>query len=289
MLEAGYAAVGEFHYLHHRTGGGAYGNIAEMSERILAAADATGIGLTHLPVLYTYGGAGEAPLSGGQLRFGCDSNRFARLMTSVGEAMHDAPPDWVLGVAPHSIRATSPEQLRDIARIHPRGPVHIHAAEQDREVREVMDWLGARPVEWLLENAPVDDRWCLIHATQMTEEETCALAASGAVAGLCPITEANLGDGIFDGSRYLESGGLFGVGSDSNVLISLTGELRQLEYSQRLSHRKRNVMVSDRPSTGYSLYRSVLAGSARALGRNAGIAFQELLGDVRRLLIRCVS
>ena len=280
MQEAGYAAVGEFHYIHHQTGGTPYDDIAELSSRIFAAASAAGIGLTHLPVLYSYGGAGKAPLSEGQLRFGNDVERFGTLVEAARIGMTALPPDARLGIAPHSLRATSPDDLATVLAHHADGPVHIHIAEQPKEVTDVEGWLGVRPVEWLLDNAPVDDRWCLIHATHMNEAETRAMAASGAVAGLCPITEANLGDGPFNGATYLEAGGAFGIGSDSNVNISLIEELRTLEYSQRLRDLARNVMVRGEGSVGHALYTSVARGGAAALARDAGEIAEGRLADL---------
>ncbi|WP_233712956.1 formimidoylglutamate deiminase [Amaricoccus solimangrovi] len=266
MLEAGFAAVAEFHYLHHRPGGGAYDNPAEMSERIAAAAAAAGIGLTLLPVLYTYGGAGAAPLDGGQLRFGCDLDRYLALIA----ARPRLAADGVVGTAPHSLRATTPDELRALTASGAPGPRHIHAAEQVEEVAQIKAWLGTRPVDFLLSEIGLDPRWCLIHATQMTETETRELAVSGAVAGLCPITEASLGDGIFNGPDFLAAGGTFGLGTDSNIQIGLSAELRQLEYSQRLRDRARNVLAPAGASTGAALYEGALRGGARALGRETG-------------------
>jgi formiminoglutamate deiminase len=233
----------------------------------VAAAEATGIGLTLLPVLYSHGGAGGAALAGGQRRFGCDLDGFLRLRERAGAGL---AADAVLGTAPHSLRATTPDQLAALAAAVPTGPMHIHAAEQVPEVEQVTAWLGARPVEFLLDRVGLGARWCLIHATQMTEAETAGLAASGAVAGLCPVTEANLGDGIFNGDAYLGAGGRLGVGSDSNVRISLAEELRGLEYSQRLAHRARNVLAPPGGSVGATLYAAALAGGAQALARPAG-------------------
>jgi len=280
MLEAGYAAVAEFHYVHHRPGGGTYDNIAELSDRIFAAAVTTGIGLTHLPVLYTYGGADRAALAGGQLRFGCDLQRFQKLLDAARGAMKTLPGDFAIGMAPHSLRATAPEQYGEIAMLGRDGPIHIHAAEQQKEVRDIEAWLGARPVQWLLDNTDVDANWCLIHTTHMTDQETVSLARSGATAGLCPITEANLGDGVFNGPAYLDAGGCFGVGSDSNIRISLSEELRQLEYSQRLRHEARNVMATGSASTGSLLYDRALNGGARALQRNCGALETDRLADM---------
>lgn len=270
MAEAGYAAVAEFHYLHHGVGGVAYADLAEMSARIAAAAAETGLGLTHLPVLYERGGCDGRALTAGQLRFGNDPERFARLWQGAAKSLADLPPDTVLGVAPHSLRAASPEGLALAAGLSPTTPIHIHVAEQMAEVAEVQAATGLRPVQWLLENHALNSRWCLIHATQMLPEETEAMARSGAIAGLCPITEANLGDGIFDGVRFRAAGGRFGVGSDSNVRISLSEELRLLEYSQRLAGKGRAMLADPGRSTGRVLYEEACAGGALAGGRDAG-------------------
>ncbi len=270
MQEAGYASVGEFHYVHHQRGGAHYSDVAELSNRIFAAASTTGIGLTHLPVLYTYGGAGMAPLAAGQLRFGNDVDSFVNLVDHARAGLSHLPSDATMGVAPHSLRATSPKDLTRIAAQFQNEPIHIHIAEQPKEVHDIQNWLGARPVEWLLGHAEVNANWCFIHATHLNEDETKRMAASGAVAGLCPITEANLGDGPFNGPVYLNAGGAFGVGSDSNVNISLVEELRTLEYSQRLRDIARNVMVVGEGSVGHTLYTGAARGSAQALGRNAG-------------------
>jgi len=282
MQEAGFAAVAEFHYLHHAPGGGAYADPAEMAARIAAAAAATGIGLTLLPVLYAQAGADGAALAGGQLRFGCDLDRYEALHAAALRHVAALPPDARIGVAPHSLRAVAPEALAALVAAHPTGPAHIHAAEQPAEVAEIEARLGARPVAWLL-GAGVDARWCLIHATHMTPAETRGLAASGAVAGLCPVTEANLGDGLFDAPRFLAAGGGFGVGTDSNVRIALAEELRLLEYGQRLRDGTRNALL-DRPgSSGAALYAGALAGGARALDRPAGAIRPGLVADLLAL------
>jgi len=277
MLEAGYAAVAEFHYLHHAPGGTPYADPAELAHRIVAAAAASGIGLTLLPVLYTWGGADRTPLAGGQHRFGNDLDPFLALHARAGEGL---AADGRLGAAPHSLRASTPDDIRALAAAFPDGPMHIHAAEQVQEVDEVVAWLGARPVEVLLDQIGIGPRWCLIHATQMTKAETTRLAASGATAGLCPITESNLGDGIFDGARYLAAGGAFGLGSDSNVRIALGEELRTLEYSQRLRDRARNILAAPETSVGRTLYDAALAGGARALGRDSGALRPGALADL---------
>ncbi|WP_269931687.1 formimidoylglutamate deiminase [Aminobacter sp. HY435] len=264
MLEAGFTRVGEFHYLHHDRDGSTYANIAEMAERVAAASTETGIGLTLLPVFYAHSSFGGAPANPGQRRFINDTNRFARLFEKCSEALKGID-GAVLGLAPHSLRAATPEELAAVTAMT-RGPIHIHIAEQVKEVEDCIAWSGARPVEWLLGHSNVSGRWCLIHATHMTETETIALARTGAVAGLCPITEANLGDGVFSAPLFAEHGGRFGVGSDSNVEISVGGELRMLEYSQRLAHRARNVLAAAGQSTGRALFDAALAGAAQALG-----------------------
>ena len=270
MQEAGYASVGEFHYLHHQPGGTPYDDIGELSARVASAAASSGIGLTHLPVLYTYGGAGQLPLSEGQARFGNTVGQYNELVSQAKSAVSQLPDDCRVGISPHSLRATSPDDLSALLAAHQSGPVHIHIAEQPKEVADIESWLGARPVEWLLANTNVTPDWCLIHATHMTTQETEAMAKSGAVAGLCPVTEANLGDGPFNGPAYLNAGGAFGIGSDSNVLISLTEELRTLEYSQRLRDVARNVIVVGEGSVGDTLYSGAAKGGAQALGREAG-------------------
>lgn len=268
MAESGFAAVCEFHYLHHPVGGGTYADAGEMSARIAAAAGETGFGLTHLPVIYEQGGVDGRALQGGQLRFGSSPDTYARILESARSALAHLP-DARLGVAPHSLRAVSRETLARAAGMVPNGPVHIHIAEQVAEVTEVQAAWGARPVDWALANLGLDARWCMIHATQMTPSETAALAKTGAVAGLCPITEANLGDGIFDAPGWLAANGAFGVGTDSNVRISLAEELGLLEYTQRLNLKARAV-IADTRSTGRLLWDGATAGGAQAAGRQTG-------------------
>lgn len=280
MLEAGYASQAEFHYVHHTPGGDPYEQIDELSQRHLAAAKLTGIGYTHLPVLYMQGGLDGRALQGGQLRFGCDIDQFQALHSAIEDRLASLPADFAQGVAPHSLRAVSQEGLHAAVALSPGHPIHIHAAEQIGEVREVEDALGARPIRWLLDNMPVDKHWCFIHATQMDEAEVDDLACSDAVAGLCPITEANLGDGIFDAARFLRGGGRFGIGSDSNVMIALGEELRMLEVSQRLRDKRRVVLSNDAcPSNGRYLYERAAAGGAQAIGRNSGKIAVGALAD----------
>ncbi|KEC71186.1 UNVERIFIED_ORG: formiminoglutamate deiminase [Rhizobium esperanzae] len=271
MLEAGFSRVGEFHYLHHDRDGGAYANIAELAERIGAASQETGIGLTLLPVFYAHSGFGGAQPIDGQRRFINSLDSFERLMEGC-RAVAGRLDGAELGLAPHSLRAATPEELASVVPLAGDGPIHIHVAEQVKEVEDCVAWSGARPVQWLLDHMPVDERWCLIHATHMTEDETLRMAKSGAIAGLCPITEANLGDGAFAAPLFLDEGGRYGIGSDSNVRISLPEELRQLEYSQRLALRARNVIAAPGGSTALSLFNQALAGGGAALKAPAGIA-----------------
>ena len=265
MLEAGFTSVCEFHYLHHDAQGQAYADPAEMSARIFAAAEETGISLTHLPVFYAHGGFGPQPAGDGQRRFLHGIDAFAALVQSC-DAM--ARPQDRVGLAPHSLRAATMDQITRLAQAFPNRPFHIHIAEQVQEVQDCLGHIGQRPVDYLLSHAPVGPDWCLIHATHLTPAETAAIAASGAVAGLCPITEANLGDGIFPAEAFLGAQGRFGIGTDSNVNITAAGELQMLEYSQRLGTRARNV-CADHGHTGGRLFRGALSGGAQALGVGA--------------------
>ena len=271
MLESGFTRVGEFHYLHHDCDGTTFVNIAETSAAVFAAAGDSGIALTHLPVFYAHSGFGSAAPTHGQRRFVNDIDRYTHILEGARAMARDLP-DAVVGIAPHSLRAVSPEALSALVALSPVGPVHIHIAEQTHEVDDCIAWSGARPVEWLLANAAVDARWCLVHATHLIDLEITGLAASGAVAGLCPITEANLGDGIFPALEFDGAGGRFGIGSDSNVLIDATEELRLLEYGQRLTRQSRNVLVGSSRHTGYSLYANAVTGGAAALGVTEGLA-----------------
>ena len=269
MLEAGFTRVGEFHYLHHAPDGRPYDDIAEMAGRICQAAHETGIGLTLLPSFYAHGGFGGAAALPGQRRFVCDLDGFARLLEASRAALARLE-DADIGIAPHSLRAVTPEELAAIVTLADGAPIHIHAAEQVKEVDDCLAWSGQRPVAWLLDNAALDRRWCLIHATHMTADETTRLAASGATAGLCPMTEASLGDGTFNATQFTAAGGHFGIGTDSNILIGVTDELRQLEGSQRLRDRVRNALSAGGGSTGEFLYARAAAGGAKALATGAG-------------------
>ncbi len=270
MLESGFTRVGEFHYLHHAEDGRGYANPAEMASRVAAAATETGLGLTLLPVFYAHSDFGGAAPVPAQRRFLHDLDGFARLLEGCAEALATTP-DAVLGLAPHSLRACTPQQLQALVGMA-AGPIHIHIAEQTREVDACLAWSGQRPVQWLYDHAPVDARWCLVHATHVDAREVQQMAASGAVVGLCPITEANLGDGLFPMRDYVQAGGRFGVGSDSNVLIDAAEELRLLEYGQRLQLRGRNVLSPGAVSSGRWLYQQAAEGAAQALGEQAGLA-----------------
>ena len=280
MLEAGYAAVAEFHYVHHQPGGTPYDNLAELSCRIVAAASETGIGLTLLPVLYQHGGCGSQALQPGQLRFGNQPDRFARLHEEAGAAVRTLAADACTGVGGSFAEGGRPRR----ARIR-RGARASGSAAHSRRRADG----GGRRSRSLPRRASggvdpgqrrVDERWCLIHATHMTSRETAALAGSGAVAGLCPITEASLGDGIFDGAAWLAGGGRFGVGSDSNIRISLAEELRMLEYSQRLRDRARAVLARPQASTGRALFEAAVRGGAQAAMRDAGTLSPGRLADL---------
>jgi formiminoglutamate deiminase len=267
MLEQGFTRVGEFHYLHHDRDGSHYADIGEMAARIAQAAEASSIALTLLPSFYAHGSFGGAVPHAGQRRFVCTVDQFSALIAASRKAIERLP-GANIGIAPHSLRAVTPAELAAIIPLADGGPVHIHAAEQVKEVEDCLAWSGRRPVQWLLEHTPVDRRWCIIHATHMTGEEVVALAKSGAVAGLCPITEASLGDGIFPAREFLGADGTFGFGTDSNVLVGVADELRQLEYGQRLKHRERNVLSSGAGrSTGRTLFDHALAGGAQALAQ----------------------
>ena len=266
MLEAGFTRVGEFHYVHHDRGGHHFSDPAEMAGSIAAAAEQVGIGLTLLPVFYAHSGFGGAAPDQRQSRFLNDVDSFARLLDHSRRAVSSLD-DAVVGVAPHSLRAVTPAQLASVIGLAEGGPVHIHIAEQWKEVEDCLSWCGRRPVTWLMDTIEIDDRWCLVHATHVDLCEIERIAGSGATAGLCPITEANLGDGIFPAAQFAALRGSYGIGSDSNVLIDAAQELRVLEYTQRLALRARNVMAIDEGrSTGRALLECALAGGSRALG-----------------------
>lgn len=265
MLEGGFTRVGEFHYLHNDVGGQPYADPAELAARIVSAAKQAGIRLTLLPCFYAHGDFGAAPAQPGQRRFLNGLDRYARLLQGC-EALLAGLPGATCGIAPHSLRAVSPSELSHLAVLAAGRPIHIHVAEQVREVEACIAWSGQRPIEWLLEHAPVDPSWWLIHATHITADELARLSRSGAGIGLCPVTEASLGDGIFPAEAWRMAGGRIGIGTDSNILIGVAEELRQLEYAQRLRTLRRNVMAgSGEASTGTALFSAALAGGAAAL------------------------
>ncbi|AWB08869.1 formimidoylglutamate deiminase (plasmid) [Azospirillum humicireducens] len=279
-LKAGFTAIAEFHYLHHDRDGGAYADPAEMSHRAIAAARTAGLPIALLPVLYNASGFGGTPPTAGQRRFIHDGAGFARLTGALRDAYGKAD-DVRLGIAPHSLRAVPDALLTEIVAANPQGPIHIHIAEQRKEVEDCLAFRNRRPVEHLLETQPVDDRWCLIHATHMTETEVMGVAASGAVAGLCPTTEANLGDGFFAAESYMGQGGRWGIGSDSHISVSPVEELRWLEYGARLTSERRTVLAGGpRRSTARRLVEDAQAGGAQATGFDSGRIAAGLRADI---------
>jgi formimidoylglutamate deiminase len=269
-LRHGYTAVCEFHYVQRAPGGHEYGNPAETAQRVAQAARESGIGVTLLPVMYAYAGFNDAPLRPDQERFRTDPAQVLRILEAL-EPLRG--PQLEVGAAPHSLRAVSAGQLRELVQALPAGrPLHIHIAEQQLEVAQCLEATGMRPVDWLMRQTDVDARWCLVHATHLSDGERDRVAASGAIAGLCPTTEANLGDGLFPLAPYVAAGGRFGIGSDSHVSQSPVEELRWLEYGQRLSHQRRNIAVHGAErDVGTFLWQGALAGGAQAAGRRLGV------------------
>jgi formimidoylglutamate deiminase len=270
LLQSGYTSVAEFHYLHRTDGSGA--DLAATSHALMRAARTAGIRLLLLPTLYMHGGFGGQPVVEQQRRFQMSVDEYLGLLDELRAAVAQ---NIGVGTAFHSLRAVSPDAIARVLdhheRHHVKGPIHVHAAEQRREVDDCVAWSGMQPVEWLLEYARVDARWCILHATHMRPQETRRLAESGAVVGLCPTTEANLGDGLFSLPEYLAAGGRIAIGSDSHVCVDPREELRWLEYGQRLVRRRRNVAGSTaQPHTGARLFFAVLEGGARAFGQPLG-------------------
>jgi len=288
MLETGFTRVGEFHYIHHDVSGAPYADPAELAERVAAGAETSGIGLTLLPVFYAHAGFGGRAPEHGQRRFVNDIDGYARLHEASRRALAGLE-GAIIGVAPHSLRAVTPEELTALVSLAGSDPIHIHIAEQIREIDECIAWSGQRPVQWLFDHAAVDRNWCLVHATHANVAEIGSMARSGAVAGLCPVTEANLGDGTFDAPEFIKRGGVFGVGSDSNVLIGVSDELRQLEYSQRLALRARNVIGCGAASTGRALFDGAMQGGAQALGLNRAGLVQGAFADIVSLDAHSIS
>lgn len=274
MLKQGYTAVAEFHYLHHDPTGRPFADPGEMCHRLVAAAGTAGIHITLLPVFYRYSDFGARGIEPGQRRFLHSVDTFGALLQSLG-VRYEGDSNVRLGCAPHSLRAVGKYDLRELIAcmdsVDAGAPVHIHIAEQRREVERCLAYNGARPVQWLLDNFEIDARWCLVHATHLDEQEVRSLAATSAVAGLCPTTEANLGDGLFPAREYLQADGFFAIGSDSQVSRDPVAELRLLEYGQRLRREQRAVLATAScPSVGEFLFRGALAGGARALGIGCG-------------------
>ena len=275
LLQGGYTAVAEFHYLHRQNNGAAYQNPAETSERIFSAAQNTGIGLTLLPVLYAWAGFGEQSLTERQLPFQHDLDSYIDLLDRV-DALSSLSKLFNWGVAPHSLRAVSQTQLNDLLKYlcqqNFTGPVHIHIAEQVREIEECRSYYGVEPVRWLLDNFAVDKSWCLVHATHVDSAELKLMRQRELVVGLCPTTEADLGDGIFPAAAWQELGGSWGIGSDSNICVTQSEELRWLEYTQRLQTKQRNVLAASGNQVGGSLYQQALRGGLQATSRPAATA-----------------
>lgn len=296
MLKAGYVHVAEFQYLHHQANGSPYVQREEMTLRALDAAEEAGIGCTALPVLYQYSGFGEQQLEPRQRRFANSPDAYLRLLSAV--AQHTSSNhDQHIGVAAHSLRAVSrvglhevlsglPDSVPDQQNKPPQSipplsiPIHIHIAEQQQEVADCVSYYGARPIEFCLAEFPVDEHWCLVHATHCSTQERADIIARAATVGLCPTTEANLGDGIFPALEYLEAGGDIAIGSDSNVSVSVTEELRWLEYTQRLRFQQRNLLGRRRGqqqtasakhrSTAEALFNQACLGGAKAAGMPLG-------------------
>ena len=300
MLEAGYTSVCEFHYVHHDTDGRPYADDATLSLALLRAARTAGIAITLLPVLYQTSGFGGKPPRADQVRFIRSTDNMLSLLERLAPAVQAQ--GAVLGLAPHSLRAVPPDSLaaavQGLTALNPQAPIHIHIAEQTQEVDDCIAWSGQRPVQWLLNHAPVDQRWCLVHATHMTPDEYAGAARMGAVAGICPTTEANLGDGIFDMPQWLQHGGRWGVGSDSHACVNAAEELLMLEYGQRLSRRQRNVLASSsQPEVGTAMTLHAVQGGAQASGRlvhgsTAGIAVGQsadwVVLDAQHVALRCL-
>ncbi len=274
MLKAGYTSVAEFHYLHHQANGQVYDNPAEMSHQVIAAAKDTGIAITHLPVLYTYAGFGEKAASPAQGRFTHNTPEFMQLLDSLFFDYKDDPLVKI-GVAPHSLRAVSEKQLAELVPFvrskNANAPVHIHIAEQMQEVNDCRNFYQKRPVEWLMDNYELDKNWCLIHATHLDESEVEKLSHSEAVVGICPTTEANLGDGIFPTQEFLARKGRIAIGSDSHIAVNVADELRTLEYAQRLIKQQRAVLANNEcHSVGQNLYAQSAKYGADTVNQNVG-------------------
>ncbi len=291
LLKGGFTGVVEFHYLHRDPSGALYRNPAELGQCIMAAAEQSGIGLTLLASLYQQGGFAATPLQPRQQRFYLSDDEFARVLTKLH---HRCPPGMKVGIAPHSLRAVTPDALRRAIELQtqlaPRAPIHLHIAEQPAEVSDCLSWSQRRPIAWLLDECSVDERFCLIHATHGQPDELVRVAHSGATIGLCPSTEANLGDGIFAATDYQAAGGRFGIGTDSHVGTSALDELRLLEYSQRLRHGRRNVLAPGQgASTATALWQQAAQGGAQASAQPTGVLAEGARADLVILDEGCPS
>ncbi len=284
MLKAGFTSCAEFHYLHHQADGSPFEQKAETSLRVLSAADNSGMAVTLLPVFYKVSGFGQKTASEQQRRFSNTLDTYLDIFQICRSAIGNQNLHK-LGLAPHSLRAVPADDLQTLLQQFSSDdlPIHIHIAEQTGEVEECEVFQGQRPVNWLLENAEVNENWCLVHATHMDAQERQDAAGSGAVAGLCPSTEADLGDGFFDAQSWLNSGGRFGIGSDSNLRISVSEELRLLEFSERLRQQRRDVLRDESRRCGRFLYEHAARSGARALGQNVGSIMQGCRADLVEL------
>jgi formimidoylglutamate deiminase len=285
LLKHGYTAVGEFHYLHQDAEGRPYAAITELSDRVIAAAQRVGMPITHLPVLYETADFGGVPANPRQRRFVHTVESYLHLLQSLLER-YAGVPEVAFGVAPHSLRAVTPRSLEAILKALPSVgladcPIHIHVAEQEKEVADCQTWSGQRPMAWLLDHMPVDARWCLIHATHILPNEMMAVIRSGATVGLCPSTEANLGDGVFPTEAFVKAQGRFGIGSDSHICVNPWEELRLLEYGQRLTLRRRAVLCDNAAaSVGRTLYEQAARNGAQALGLRSGVLASGYRADL---------
>jgi formimidoylglutamate deiminase len=280
MLKMGYTRVAEFHYLHHDIDGNKYSgahsnnNLATMAHAIFKAAQSSGIGLTLLPVLYQYAGFGQQTPNEGQKRFINSTVQFNELVSECF-ALTKEYPNTNIGIAPHSLRAVDKKSIKEAVKhvrsLDNKAPIHIHIAEQQQEVADCLQHYTKRPVQWLLDNIKLDEHWCLIHATHINEQEQQGIVASKAIAGICPTTEANLGDGIFPTTEFLALNGTFAIGSDSHISVNPIEELRWLEYAQRLAKQQRAILASpEMASVGQNLWQRAATGGAQSTNSNTG-------------------
>jgi len=268
-LRHGYTSICEFHYVHRAPEGVFYADIAETAKQVIAAANSTGMGISMLPVLYSYADFNHQPLRDDQRRFNTNVEQILQIIQAL-ENQRNAQVE--VGGAPHSLRAASTEQIAELVAAMPQGrPIHIHIAEQMREVNACIAATGKRPVELLFDTQSVDERWCLVHATHLNQHEVANMAASKSVAGICTSTEGNLGDGFFELPDYIAAQGRFGIGTDSHASQSVVEEIRWLEYGQRLKAQGRNIAsVKGQRRVADYLWQQCLQGGAQASGRKLG-------------------